>query len=363
MNDDQALDLMVRLGDGLPPDHLARFVGDSVALRDLSALSARDGSRGGEPDAPDVVLGLLLSGSASGVFRSRTIERATYETVPFRFIAGNLHPDHDPLATFRRTFLPERKERFVRVHVLAQEAGVLTLGTMSLDGMTIPADASTRKAVRSKRLLEWEAQLRAEVEERFTLHEQIDQRERPDGLVVREEMARREDRLARLVEAKAVLEACAKERTATEQAEYEARLAQRTERERTTGRRSGGRPPAEPVPGPRAGDQYHVSDPEARLRKNPTDAGCEQDDHAQVAGDQKRVLIVGCTISNHPNDRPEAEPTREAIPPAIGTPDAAAFEAGSCGPATLLAVILIIRAGSSVLLRSPILHPRTRVPR
>ena len=101
VNYDQALELTVRLGDCLPPDHLARFVVDSVAQLDLSALYARYGTRGGEPYAPEVVLGLLLYGYATGIFSSRKIERATYEAVPFRFIAGNLHPDHDTLATDR----------------------------------------------------------------------------------------------------------------------------------------------------------------------------------------------------------------------------------------------------------------------
>src|SRR5260221_10440246 len=100
---DRALDLTVRLGDCLPPEHLARFVVDSVAQLDLSALYAHYGSRGGEPYAPEMLLSLLLYGYATGVFSSRKIERATYEAVPFRFIAGNLHPDHDTLAAFRRT--------------------------------------------------------------------------------------------------------------------------------------------------------------------------------------------------------------------------------------------------------------------
>src|SRR5216683_5403251 len=120
---DQALDLTVRLGDCLPPDHLARFVVDSVAQLDLSALYARYGTRGGEPYAPEVLLSLLLYGYATGVFSSRKIERATYEAVPFRFIAGNLHPDHDTLATFRRTFLPELKDLFVQVLLLAKAGG------------------------------------------------------------------------------------------------------------------------------------------------------------------------------------------------------------------------------------------------
>jgi transposase len=216
---EQARDLTVRLGDCLPPEHLARFVVDSVALLDLSALYAHYGSRGGEPYAPEVLLGLLFYGYATGVFSSRKIERATYEAVPFRFIAGNLHPDHDRLATFRRTFLPELKDLFVQVLLLAQEADVLTLGTISLDGTKIHADASKRKAVSYKRLQEVETQLQAEVEELFALGEQSEQPEVPDGLLVGDEMARRQDRLARLAEAKAVLEARAQERAAAEQAD------------------------------------------------------------------------------------------------------------------------------------------------
>jgi transposase len=219
VNYDQALDLTVRLGDCLPPDHLARFVVDSVAQLDLSALYAHYGTRGGEPYAPEVLLGLLLYGYATGVFSTRKIERATYEEIPFRFIAGNLHPDHDPLATFGRTFLPELKDLFVQVLLLAQEAGVLKLGTISLDGTKVHADASKRNAVSYKRLLEVEVQLRTEVEELFALGEQSEQPEAHDGLVVRAEIGRREDRLARLAQAKEVLEARAQERTAAEQAE------------------------------------------------------------------------------------------------------------------------------------------------
>jgi len=334
---DRALDLTVRLGDCLPPEHLARFVVDSVAQLDLSALYAHYGSRGGEPYAPEMLLSLLLYGYATGVFSSRKIERATYEAVPFRFITGNLHPDHDTLATFRRTFLPELKDLFVQILLLAQEAGVLKLGTISLDGTKVHADASKRKAVSYQRLLELEARLRSEVEELFALSEQSEQPEVLDGLVVREEIGRREDRLARLAEAKAILDTRAEERAAAEQAEYEAKLAQREERERVTGRRPGGRPPTPPVPGARSGDQYNFTDPESRIMKSSTHAGFEQDYNAQVAVDQGSLLIVGWALSNHPNDSQEAEPTLAAIPSTIGTPEAAALDAGYFGPATLAA--------------------------
>src|SRR6266571_9167951 len=247
VNSDQALDLRVRLGDCLPPDHLARFVVDSVAQLDLSAQYAQYGTRGGEPYAPEVLLGLLLYGYATGVFSSRKIERATYEAVPFRFLAGNLHPDHDTLATFRKTFLPELKDLFVQVLLLAQVAGALKLGNISLDGTKIHADASKSKAVSYKHLLALEAHLRTEVEALFALSEQAEQADLPDGLVVSDEIAIRQARLARLAEAKAVLEARAKERDASEQAEYAAKVQQRADKAQRTGRTPRGRSPKPPT--------------------------------------------------------------------------------------------------------------------
>jgi len=269
------------------------------------------------------------------VFSSRKIERATYESVPFRFIAGNRHPDHDTIARFRATFLPDLKALFVQVLLVAQEAGVLTLGTISLDGTKIHADASKSKAVSYQRLREREAHLRAEVEELFALAERMDERERPDGLVVRDEIARRENHLARLAEAKAVIEERARERDALERAAYEEKLAQRAEQEQATGRRPRGRAPTPPVPGPRATDQYNFTDPDARIMKNPTDQGFDQDDNVQIALEQESLLIVGTSLSNHPNDTHEAEPTLAAIPPEVGRPDAAALDHGYWGPATL----------------------------
>src|SRR5258708_11212366 len=109
VNYEQALDLTVRLGDCLPPEHLARFVVDSVALLDLSALYAHYGSRGGEPYAPEVLLGLLFYGYATGVFSSRKIEPATYEALPFRFITGNPNPPPDTPAPLPPPFPPHPK--------------------------------------------------------------------------------------------------------------------------------------------------------------------------------------------------------------------------------------------------------------
>lgn len=329
------LEVTVRLGDCLPPDHLARFVVDAIAQLDLRPLYARYGTRGGEPYAPEVLVGLLFYGYATGVFSSRKIERATVETVPFRYIAGNLHPDHDTIAAFRKTFLPELKELFVQLLVLAYLAGLLALGNISLDGSKIHADASKSKAVSYKRLCEIEAQLRTEVEELFALSESAEQQEAPAGMVIAEEIALRQARLVRLAEAKAVLEARAQERAAQEQAEYDAKVAARAEQEHRTGHAPRGRPPTPPRPGPRDSDQYNFTDPDSRIMKTPTDQGFEQHYNVQAAVDQESLLIVGNALSNHPNDTHEAEPTLDAIPPAIGPPDAAALDTGYCGPATL----------------------------
>lgn len=322
------LEVSVRLGDCVPPDHLARFVVDTITQLDLSALYARYGSRGGEPYAPEPLLGLLFYGYATGVFSARKIERATYESAPFRFIAGNRHPDHDTLAHFRTSFRSELKGLFVEILLIARLAGVLQLGRISFDGTKIHADASKSNAVSYQRLLEIEQKLQAEVEELFALGERAEQADLPDGLVISDEIALRTARLARLAEAKAVLEARAKERHALEQAEYDAKMREREAKAAQSGRKPGGRPPQPPTAGPRAKDQYNFTDPDSRVMKNSTNQGFDQDYNAQVAVDQASFLIVGQSLSNHPNDQAEAQPTLESISPQLGQPEAAALDNG-----------------------------------
>jgi transposase len=322
------LDQTVRLGDCLPPDHLARFIVDVIAQLDLSALYARYRPRGGAPYAPEILFGLLAYGYATGVFSSRKIERATDESAPFRFIAGNLHPDHDTIAAFRTTFLPDLQDLFVQVLLLAQTMGVLKLGNISIDGTKIHADASKSKAVSYKRLLELETHRRAEVHALFALAAHTDQGSLPDGMVVADELALREARLTRLAEAKVVLEARAKERAALEQAAYDANVREREAKAQRKGKPPRGRPPTPPTPGPRDDDQYNFTDPESRIMKNSTDKGFNQHYNAQVAVDQECLLIVGTSLSNHPTDQGEVGPTLAAIPAEVGGPTAAALDAG-----------------------------------
>ena len=323
-----ALEQTISLREALPASHLARFVVDVVAELDLALVYERYGPRGGEAYAPEVLLALLFYGYATGVFSSRKIEKATYEALPFRFVAGGLHPDHDTLANFRKTFLAEIKELFVQVLLLAQAAGYLKLGNISMDGSKVHANASKSKAVSYKRLLELETQLRAEVDQLFVLAEQADGHELPDGMNVADEMALRQERLERLAEAKKVLQARAQERQAAEQAEYEAKLRQREEKAQRTGRKPPGRPPTPPAAGPQDQDQYNFTDPESHIMKSSSSAGFEQAYNAQAAVDQDSYLIVACSLSNHPNDKAEVEPTLDALPTALGAPAAAALDNG-----------------------------------
>jgi len=322
------LKLTVSLEDAVPPNHLARFIVDMIAQLDLSAIYARYGERGGEAIAPEVLLGVLFYGYATGVFSSRKLEKATYESLPFRFVAGDLHPDHDTLAHFRKAFLPELKDLFVQVLLLAQAAGVLKLGNLSLDGTKIHADASKSQAVSYKRLLELERQLQAEVDQLFARSEQAEQSDERAGLVIPDEIALRQARLAHLVEAKAVLEVRAQARYEAEKADYESKVRAREEKARKKKHKPGGKAPKPPTPGPRDKDQYNFTDPDSRIMKNSTDAGFDQHYNAQAAVTQDSLLIVAQGLSNHPNDKAEALPTLDAIPPELGQPAAAALDNG-----------------------------------
>jgi transposase len=322
------LALSVSLDEAIRPTHLARFIVDVIAQLDLSGIYARYGERGGEAIAPEVLLAVLFYGYATGVFSSRKLEKATYEALPFRFVAGNLHPDHDTLANFRKTFLPELKKLFVQILLLAQATGVLRVGNLSLDGTKIHADASKSKAVSYKRLLELEQQLQTEVDELFARGEQAEQSDARAGLVIPDEMALRQERLAHLAEAKAVLAARAQARYETEQAEYQAKVRAREERARKKKHKPSGKVPKPPTPGPRDQDQYNFTDPDSRIMKNSTDQGFNQHFNAQVAVEQVSGLIVATNLSNHPNDKAEALPTLDALAPELGQPLAAALDNG-----------------------------------
>jgi len=320
------------IDDCLPADHLARFIVAIVEILDLGVFYAYYAAVGGEPIDPKMLLALLVYAYATGVFSSRKIELATYEVIPFRFIAGGLHPDHSTIAWFRKQFLTEIKVVFVQVLLIGHEMGYLRLGNISLDGSKEHADASKSHAVSYGRLLRLEEQLQQEVEELLALGERADQAELPQGLDIATEVAFRQERLLNLAEAKRVLEARAEERYQAELAEYQAKLRAREEKTRETGRKPRGPAPKPPEPGARDKDQYNFTDPESRIMKNSTDDGFDQHYNVQIAVDQDSLLIVGNTLSNHPVDTYEAIATVDAIPAEIGKPKAAALDKGYFAP-------------------------------
>jgi transposase len=328
----------VTLEECLPTDHLARFIVGVVALLDLKAIYAGYAAVGGAAFAPELLLGLLFYGYATGVFSSRKLETATYEAIPVRFIAGGLHPDHDTLAHFRKTFLPQISELFVQVLLVAADLGVLKVGqiNVSFDGSKIHADASKSHAVSYGRLRELETQLRGEVAELLALGAQADQATWPAGLDVAHEVALRQQRLGNLAEAKQILAARAQERYAAEQAEYEAKLLARQAKAAELGHQLGGRVPQPPTPGPRPEDQYNFTDPDSRIMKNSTDQGFNQAYNAQAVVDQATLLVVGQRVTNHPNDKNETLPDLDAVPAAVGRPQAAAGDTGFYSAANIV---------------------------
>ncbi len=304
----------------LPQRHLARFVVEVVEGLDLRAMSGSYRGSGSASYHPAVLLSLLVYGYATGVFSSRKLERATYDSVTFRFIAGNEHPDHDTIATFRRQFLKQIETLFVEVLKLAREMGVLKLGTVALDGTKVHANASRHSALSYEQAGSIEARLKAEVAELLAKAEAADQADVPDGMSVPAELARREARLAKLAEARAKIAARAQERFARERADYEAQLAERAARTAATGSKPGGRAPRPPVEGPQPKEQINLTDAESRIMPV-AGGGFEQCYNAQAVVAADNLLVVASDVVQAPNDKQLLAPMVEkldALPDALG---------------------------------------------
>ena len=243
----------------LPEDHLARYIVEVIDQLDLSKLTNRYSRRGSEAYHPALLLALLVYGYATGTFSSRKIERATHDSVAFRFIAANLHPDHDTLANFRKTFLVELEDLFVQVLAYAQTMKLVKLGKISLDGTKIKANASKHKALSHGHIEKLEAQLREEVQALLAKAAETDQQETDDEHDLPAEIARREQRLQALADAKAKIAERAVQRDQQAQQEYADKVARR-EAQREAGEKPRGKEPKAPETGPQAKDQINLTD-------------------------------------------------------------------------------------------------------
>jgi transposase len=316
--------------DYLPEQHLARFVVEIVDQLDLSDLSAAYRGTGSAPYHPSMLVALLFYGYATGVFSSRKLAQATYDSVAFMYISAGTHPDHRTIADFRKRFLGELEALFVEILLVGQAMGLVKLGTVSLDGTKIKANASKHKAMSWEYANRLEEQLKGEVQELMRLSEQADGQKAPEQMDIPAELERREQRLAVIAEAKQEIERRAQERFEREQAEYEQKLERRAAREKETGKKLGGKPPKAPTSEPQPKDQVNFTDEESRIMPTAS-GGFEQAYNAQASVDVDTHLVVEQHLTQHTNDKQEVAPAvanLQALPAALGEVDVMLADTG-----------------------------------
>jgi len=306
------------LRDWVPADHMVHFIMDAVAALDLSAARVNDRGTGSAQYPPGMMLALLIYCYSTGTFSSRKIQTATHENVATRYLCADTHPDHDSICKFRRENKELLSSAFHQVLELAAAARVLKVGdlTVALDGTKLLANASKHSAMSHDRIEEQMKLATDQISELLAKAEDADSTPLQDGLTIPAEIQRREDRLAKLKEAKAVLEERAKARFEEECAAHAAKLAARRDKEESTGEKPRGKPPEPPVEGPGPKDQYNFTDPESRIMKDK--GGFNQCYNAQAAVDVATMLIVGQHLSDAPNDKQQLQPGLEAVSPAAG---------------------------------------------
>ena len=318
------------LDDWVPEDHLARFVVDIVSRLDIFPIRNSYAGRGSDAYPPSMMAALLFYAYATGVFSSRKIEQATYDSVAFRYVAVNTHPDHDTIATFRRRFLKELKALFTQILLVAHEMGVMKLGSVSLDGTKIKANASKHHALSWEYACKLEKQLKGEIEELLRKAHRADKEDLPEGMNIPEELARRESRLDAIAAAKAEIERRAAQRFAKEQEEHKAKVAAREAKEKATGKKPRGRTPTPPEPGPKSKDQVNLTDSDSRIMPS-SSGGFDQAYNAQAAVDVDSMLIVENHITQQSNDKLELVPAVEnlsSLPGSLGAVDSLLADAG-----------------------------------
>ncbi len=313
------------LCDWLPEDHLARFVVDIVERLNLKTIYDQYGGKGSAAYDPKLLLSLLFYGYSTGVFSSRKIETATYDSIAFRFIAGNHHPDHDTIATFRKRFLSEIKGWFKDILLIGKELGIVKLGNIYIDGTKVQANASRHKAMSYDYMKRLEKQLETEIDKLLDLAAHKDEQEKDIELDIPAEIKRREDRLEKIKAAKEVVEARAEERYKKEKQEYDSKIEKRKKQEEETGKKPKGRTPKAPISSPTDSDQYNFTDPESRIMK--TSNGFNQCYNGQGAVNEDMV-IVGAHCNAHANDKQEFIPTIDAIPVELGEISSAVADTG-----------------------------------
>jgi transposase len=328
-NRDQAFLLPPDLKAWLPEDDLAHFVVAAVERVPLAAfeVTARPG---GKPQYhPRLMLALLIYSYANGIFSSRRIERATYRDIAVRFVAANLHPDHDTIATFRRTNKAAFEAAFLQVLLLARESGLLKLGTVSIDGTKIDANASKIRSVRYDRACELRTKLAADIAQ-LTAQAEAADTEGQDPQALPAELARRETLKAKLDAACARLEDEARAEADAARPDYEAKQAAY---EAKKGRR--GRPPKPPSDTPPPERQSNLTDPDSTLMRRSDAHEYRQAYNAQaVVCAEGTQLILATEVVATTADAPSFAAIIVGMKDAIGLPAKVLADTGfASGPA------------------------------
>lgn len=322
---DQPFLLPPDLRDWIPDDDLAHFVIEAVERVGMSAFKVNHRGTGSAQYHPRMMLALLIYCYANGIFSSRRIERATYRDIGVRFVAANLHPDHDTIATFRRENFAAVSESFLQVLLLARELKLLKVGLVSVDGAKVEANASKHRSVRYDRAGELVAQLELEIAELMAQADAADGSDDDDPQALPREIARREALREQLDAARHRLEAQAKARAEAERADYEAKVAARDKREG----RSKGKHPKPPSETPRPEDQSNLSDPDSRLMRKSKNHECRQACYAQAVVDAAgSQLILGARVGQCASDRNELVADIAAIPAEMGSPEMVLADSG-----------------------------------
>lgn len=307
---DQQFLLPPSLRDWLPEGHLAYFISDTVDQFDLSEIvsSYRAEGKGNVAYHPALMCKLLLYGYATGVFSSRKIAQACETDIAFRLLAAEDAPSHRTLARFRKSHLPAFEALFIQVVGIAQSAGLVTLGTLAIDGSKVRANASKHKAMSYERMKKEEKRLKKEIRALTARAEGVDAAEDEEfgedlrGDEIPDELKRREDRLRVIRAAKKRLE----ERKKAEDAE---KLAEE-ERRKAAGEPRKGRKRKHPLGKPKPKDQESFTDPDSRIMKG--NEGFQQSYNTQIAVDGQDGIIVAADVGQNAADTAALVPMIDA---------------------------------------------------
>jgi len=311
--------------DWLPEDDLAHFIVAAVERVPLDAFQAKAVASGKAQYHPRLMLALLVYCYANGVFSSRRIERATFRDIGVRYVAANLHPDHDTIAAFRRGNRAAFEAAFLRVLLLAREAGLLRVGAVAIDGTKIDANASKIRSVRYDRAKALRAKLAADIAALSAQAEAADAEDAPDPQALPKEIARREALKAKLDAACARLEAEARAEAEAARPGYEAKKAAY---DAQRGRRRG-RPPKPPEDEPPPGRQSNLTDPDSALMRRSDAHECRQAYNAQavVCADGSQLILSTGVVATTA-DAPSFAATVLAMEGTVGLPGVVLADTG-----------------------------------